>query len=111
VTSARAGIRVDAGSAAGQPVVCARIESNTTGGSNNGGGSTSPGINFREQTVSGANFGTLRFHNLSPAAGATRVQAETFVDGQNPGSTSGTFGTGGAAALQATPTYESCSLP
>jgi hypothetical protein len=111
VTSARAGIRVDAGSASGRPVVCARIESNTTGGSNNGGGSISPGINFREQTVSGANFGTLQFHNLSPSSGATKAQAETFVSGQNPGSTTGTFGTGGAAALQSTPTYESCSLP
>ncbi|MDB4913526.1 MAG: hypothetical protein JWM95_1170, partial [Gemmatimonadetes bacterium] len=109
--SARAGIRVDAGSASGAPTVCARIETNTTGGSNNGGGSTSPGINFREQTVSGANFGTLKFHNLSPASGATKAQAESYVTGLNPGSTTGTFGTGGAAALQTPPTYESCSLP
>ncbi|HEY0023788.1 MAG TPA: hypothetical protein VGB24_12785, partial [Longimicrobium sp.] len=118
-SSARAGIRVDAGSSAGQPMVCARIESNVTGGSTNSGtGSTSPGINIREEAAGtnpnppgGPKGGTFRIHNLSPSSGATKAQAETFLSSANPSSTTGSFGTGGAAALVSAATYESCSLP
>lgn len=48
--SARAGIRVDSGSAQGDTTMCREISGNTTAGSTNTGtGTTSPGINLRKQ--------------------------------------------------------------
>jgi large repetitive protein len=71
-----------------------QISSNTsTGGT--GGGNTFPGIGLRKFGTVAGEFNIL---NLSPSP-ATNAQTESYVSGQNPSSASGTFGTGGTAAV------------
>jgi large repetitive protein len=60
-----------------------------------GGGNTFPGIGLRKFGMTAGEFTIV---GLSPSP-ATNAQMESFVDAQNPGSASGTFGTGGAAAV------------
>jgi hypothetical protein len=107
--AARAGIRVDSGSAVGDASVCLEISGNTTSGSTNSGtGTTSPGINLRKQgTVSTTNdFG---IEGLSPSPTGT-PNVENHVNGLNT-SSSGTFGVGGTALLSGTSGFISCSVP
>ncbi|HWS90419.1 MAG TPA: Ig-like domain-containing protein [Pyrinomonadaceae bacterium] len=104
-TAARAGIRVDSGSTLGDTNMCLDLRNNTTAGSSNGV-TTSPGINIRKQgSVATTNDFGIEGLTPSPATGA---QASTYVAGQNPGSASGSFGTGGAASLSGS-NYVSCS--
>jgi hypothetical protein len=108
-SSARAGIRVDSGSSAGDTTLCLLLSGNVTAGSTNTGtATTSPGINLRKQgTVVGTNdFGIV---GLSPSPTGTPT-VENYVNGLNT-STSGTFGVGGTALLSATSGFTSCSLP
>jgi hypothetical protein len=71
-----------------------QIASNTsTGGT--GGGNTFPGIGLRKFGTTSGEFAIV---GLSPNP-ATNAQMESNVAGQNPGSASGTFGTGGVAAV------------
>jgi hypothetical protein len=107
--AARAGIRVDSGSAVGDASVCLEISGNTTFGSTNSGtGTTSPGINLRKQgTISTTNdFG---IEGLSPSPTGTPI-VENHVNGLNT-SSSGTFGVGGTALLSGTSGFTSCSVP
>jgi hypothetical protein len=106
-SAARAGIRVDSGSSAGDTTLCLDIHTNTTAGSTNTATSTtSPGINIRKQgTVQATNeFG---IEGLSPSP-ATAAQAESYVSSLNPGSASGTFGTTGTASLSGS-NYQTCA--
>jgi len=107
--AARAGIRVDSGSAAGNTTLCVAISGNTTAGSTNTAtATTSPGINLRKQgTVATTNvFGIV---GLSPSPTGTPT-VENFVNGLNT-STSGTFGVGGTALLSGMSGFVSCSIP
>jgi hypothetical protein len=71
-----------------------QIENNTsTGGT--GGGNTFPGIGLRKFGTATNEFNIL---GLTPSP-ATNAQMEAFVAGKNPASASGTFGTGGVAAV------------
>lgn len=94
-------IRVDSGTSTGTAVdtnVCLQVSGNTaTGSTSTATASTFPGIGLRKQgTVATTNdFGIVGLAN-NPA---TAAQAESYVSSQNPGSTSGTFGTGGAAVV------------
>jgi hypothetical protein len=108
-TAARAGIRVDSGSASGNTTVCLEISGNTTGGSTNTATSTtSPGINLRKQgTVAATNaFG---IEGLSPSPTGT-PNVENHVNGMNTSST-GNFGVGGTALLSGTSGFVSCVAP
>jgi hypothetical protein len=108
-TSARAGIRVDSGSAAGDTTLCMQLTGNTTAGSTNTATvTTSPGINLRKQgtTVGTNDFGIV---GLSPSPTGTPT-VENYVNGLNT-STSGTFGVGGTALLSGTSGFISCTLP
>jgi hypothetical protein len=108
-TAARAGIRVDSGSAAGNTTLCLEINGNVTAGSTNTAtATTSPGINLRKQgTVSNVN--TFGIEGLSPSPTGT-PNVENWVNSQNT-STSGTFGVGGTALLSATTGFTSCVAP
>src|SRR5438045_4369778 len=71
-----------------------QIASNTsTGGT--GGGNTFPGIGLRKFGTTAGEFAIV---GLTPSP-ATNAQMESNVAGQNPNSASGTFGTGGVAAV------------
>lgn len=106
-TAARAGIRVDSGSAAGDTNMCLDIRNNTTAGSTvTSTGTKSPGINIRKQGTN-ATVNDYGIEGLSPSP-ATGPQAEAFVSSQNPASASGTFGTTGTASLSGS-NYVSCS--
>jgi hypothetical protein len=71
-----------------------QISGNTsTGGT--GGGNTFPGIGLRKFGTTAGEFAIV---NLSPSP-ATNAQMESNVASQNPNSASGTFGTGGVAAV------------
>jgi hypothetical protein len=108
-TSARAGIRVDSGSSAGDTTLCMQLSGNTTAGSTNTGtATTSPGINLRKQgtTVGTNDFGIV---GLSPSPTGTPT-VENYVNSLNT-STSGTFGVGGTALLSGTSGFISCTLP
>ena len=108
-TAARAGIRVDSGSASGNATVCLEISGNTTFGSTNTATSTtSPGINLRKQgTVATTN--TFGIEGLSPSPTGT-PNVENHVNGMNT-SSSGTFGVGGTALLSGTSGFVSCVAP
>jgi Bacterial Ig domain/RTX calcium-binding nonapeptide repeat (4 copies)/Cadherin domain len=107
--AARAGIRVDSGSASGDTTMCLEISGNTTAGSTNSAtGSRSPGINLRKQGTDPA-INAFGIEGLSPSpAGSPTV--ENFVNAGNS-SASGTFGTGGTALLSATSGFTSCVAP
>src|SRR5207248_4334630 len=60
-----------------------------------GGGNTFPGIGLRKFGTATNEFNIV---GLTPSP-ATNAQMESFVAGQNPASASGTFGTGGVAAV------------
>jgi hypothetical protein len=106
-TAARAGIRVDSGSSAGDTTLCLNISGNTTAGSTNTGtATTSPGINLRKQgTVT-----TTNSFAINGMAATATPGVENYVNSLNT-STSGTFGVGGTALLSATSGFSSCSLP
>jgi hypothetical protein len=71
-----------------------QISNNTsTGGT--GGGNTFPGIGLRKFGTASGEFNIV---GLTPSP-ATNPQMESNVAGQNPASASGTFGTGGVAAV------------
>jgi large repetitive protein len=93
--SATYGIQVVEGSNAGfTGNTNLQISSNTsTGGT--GGGNTFPGIGLRKFGTASNEFNIV---GLSPSP-ATNAQMEANVAGQNPASASGTFGTGGVAAV------------
>ncbi|MDX6481049.1 MAG: large repetitive protein, partial [Gaiellaceae bacterium] len=105
--AARAGIRVDSGSAAGDTTLCLNISGNTTAGSTNTGtATTSPGINLRKQgTVT-----TTNSFAINGMAATATPSVENYVNSLNT-STSGTFGVGGTALLSATSGFSNCSLP
>jgi hypothetical protein len=108
-TAARAGIRVDSGSAAGDTTLCLEISGNTTAGSTNTGTSTtSPGINLRKQGTS-TTVNIFGIEGLSPSPAGTPT-VENFVNGLNT-STSGTFGVNGTALLSGTSGFTSCVAP
>jgi hypothetical protein len=94
------GIRVDSGTPIGTAVdtkVRLNISGNTTSGSTFSG-TTFPGIGLRKQGTEATtnDFGIV---GLSPSP-ATAAETESSVSTQNPASTSGTCGTGGAAIDQ-----------
>jgi hypothetical protein len=89
--AARAGIRVDSGSASGDTTMCLEISGNTTaGGTNSGTATTSPGINLRKQGTDPA----VNTFGIEGMAATASPGVENFVNGLNT-STSGTFGVGG----------------
>ncbi|HEX4719690.1 MAG TPA: hypothetical protein VH300_14275, partial [Thermoleophilaceae bacterium] len=96
--SATYGIQVVQGSNAGSTLTTdLQIQNNTsTGGT--GGGNTFPGIGLRKLGTATGEFAIV---GLTPSP-ATNAQMEANVAGQNPGSASGTFGTGGVAAVNGT---------
>jgi hypothetical protein len=103
--SARAGIRVDSGSAVGDTTLCLDLRNNTTAGSTNTGtGTTSPGINLRKQGTDP----TVNTFGIEGMAATSSPGVENYVNGLNT-STSGTFGTGGTALLSATSGFSNCS--
>jgi hypothetical protein len=106
-SAARAGIRVDSGSSAGDTTMCLELSGNTTAGSTNSGtATTSPGINLRKQ-------GTDPDVNTFGIEGMTVTSSpgvENYVNSLNT-STSGTFGTGGTALLSATSGFTNCNAP
>ena len=107
--AARAGIRVDSGSAAGDTTLCLEISGNTTAGSTNTDtATTSPGINLRKQGTDPA-INTFGIEGLSPSPTGT-PNVENHVNGLNT-STSGTFGVGGTALLSAQTGFTSCVAP
>jgi hypothetical protein len=107
--AARAGIRVDSGSAEGDTTLCLEISGNTTAGSTNSGtATTSPGINLRKQGTDPA-VNTFGIEGLSPSPTGT-PNVENHVNGLNT-STSGTFGVNGTALLSAQTGFTSCVAP
>jgi hypothetical protein len=107
--AARAGIRVDSGSAAGDTTLCLEISGNTTAGStNNDTGTTSPGINLRKQGID-PTINTFGIEGLSPSPAGT-PNVENHVNSQNT-SAPGTFGVGGTALLSAQSGFTSCVAP
>jgi large repetitive protein len=108
-TAARAGIRVDSGSATGDTTLCLEISGNTTAGSTNTSTSTtSPGINLRKQGTS-TTVNIFGIEGLSPSPTGT-PNVENHVNGLNT-STSGTFGVNGTALLSATSGFTNCVAP
>jgi hypothetical protein len=108
-SAARAGIRVDSGSATGDTTLCLEISGNTTAGSTNSGtGTTSPGINLRKQGTDPA-VNTFGIEGLAPSPTGT-PNVENQVNSLNT-STSGTFGVGGTALLSAQTGFTSCTAP
>ena len=107
--AARAGIRIDSGSAEGNTRLCVEISGNTTAGSTNTATSTtSPGINLRKQGTNAA-VNVFGIVGLAPSPTGTPT-VENFVNGQNT-STSGTFGVNGTALLSGTTGFVSCTMP
>ncbi len=105
--AARAGIRVDSGSAAGDTTMCLEISGNTTAGSTNSGtATTSPGINLRKQGTDPA----VNTFGVEGMAATSSPGVENYVNSLNT-STSGTFGTGGTALLSAQSGFTSCNAP
>jgi hypothetical protein len=108
-TAARAGIRVDSGSGAGDTTLCLEINGNVTAGSTNTvTATTSPGINLRKQGTS-STVNVFGIEGLSPSPAASPA-VENWVNSQNT-STSGTFGVGGTALLSGTSGFTSCVAP
>jgi hypothetical protein len=107
--AARAGIRVDSGSAEGDTTMCLEISGNTTAGSTNSAtATTSPGINLRKQGTD-PTVNTFGIEGLAPSPTGT-PNVENHANGLNT-STSGTFGVGGTALLSATAGFTSCVAP
>jgi large repetitive protein len=105
--AARAGIRVDSGSAQGDTTMCLEISGNTTAGSTNSGtGTTSPGINLRKQGP----MPDVNTFGIEGMAATSSPGVENYVNGLNT-STSGTFGVGGTALLSATQGFTNCTAP
>lgn len=105
--AARAGIRVDSGSAVGDTTMCLEISGNTTAGSTNTlTATTSPGINLRKQGTDP----TVNTFGIEGMATTSSPGVENYVNGLNT-STSGTFGTGGTALLSAASGFTNCSAP
>ncbi|HVF61353.1 MAG TPA: Ig-like domain-containing protein [Thermoanaerobaculia bacterium] len=108
-TAARAGIRVDSGSAAGDTTLCLEISGNTTAGSTNTAtATTSPGINLRKQGTS-TTVNIFGIEGLAPSPTGT-PNVENHVNSLNT-STSGTFGVNGTALLSGTSGFTSCVAP
>jgi hypothetical protein len=108
-TSARAGIRVDSGSAVGDTTLCLEMTGNNTAGSTNTGtATTSPGINLRKQGTS-TTVNVFGIEGLSPSPAGT-PDVENHVNSLNT-STSGTFGVNGTALLSAASGFTSCVVP
>jgi hypothetical protein len=106
-TAARAGIRVDSGSANGDTTLCLEISGNTTAGSTNSGtATTSPGINLRKQGTDPA----INTFGIEGMAATASPGVENYVNGLNT-STSGTFGIGGTALLSAQSGFSNCNAP
>ncbi len=107
--AARAGIRADSGSAAGDTTLCLELSGNTTAGSTNTATSTtSPGINLRKQGTD-PTINTFGIEGLTPSPTGTPT-VENLTNSQNT-STSGTFGVGGTALLSAQTGFTSCVAP
>jgi hypothetical protein len=107
--AARAGIRVDSGSASGDTTICLEISGNTTAGSTNDAtATTSPGINLRKQGTDPA-VNTFGIEGLTPSPTGTPT-VENHVNSQNT-SAPGTFGVGGTALLAAQTGFTSCVAP
>jgi hypothetical protein len=105
--AARAGIRVDSGSAQGDTTMCLEMSGNTTAGSTNSDtATTSPGINLRKQGTDP----TVNTFGIEGMAATATPGVENYVNGLNT-STSGTFGTGGTALLSATAGFTNCTAP
>ena len=105
--AARAGIRVDSGSAQGDTTMCLEISGNTTAGSTNSAtATTSPGINLRKQGTDPA----INTFGIEGMAATASPGVENYVNGLNT-STSGTFGTGGTALLSAQSGFTNCTAP
>ena len=105
--AARAGIRVDSGSAQGDTTLCLEISGNTTAGSTNTDtATTSPGINLRKQGTD-PNVNTFGIEGMAATASPG---VENYVNGLNT-STSGTFGVGGTALLSAQSGFTNCNAP
>ena len=105
--AARAGIRVDSGSAVGDTTMCLEISGNTTAGSTNSAtATTSPGINLRKQGTDPA----INTFGIEGMAATASPGIENFVNGLNT-STSGTFGVGGTALLSAQSGFTNCNAP
>ncbi len=104
------GIRVAAGNINSvDDAVCLEISGNTTAGDNDGAGTIAPGIGLRKQ---GTNPTTNDFGIVGLPGGSTSTpNVENYVNSQNPGSASGTFGVGGTALISATSGFSSCSEP
>jgi hypothetical protein len=106
-SAARAGIRVDSGSAVGDTTLCLEISGNTTAGStNNGTATTSPGINLRKQGTD-PNVNSFGIEGMAATASPG---VENYVNSLNT-STSGTFGVGGTALLSAASGFTNCTAP
>jgi Bacterial Ig domain/Bacterial cadherin-like domain/RTX calcium-binding nonapeptide repeat (4 copies) len=105
--AARAGIRVDSGSAAGDTTLCLEISGNTTAGSTNSAtATTSPGINLRKQGTDPA----VNTFGIEGMAATASPGVENYVNGLNT-STTGTFGVGGTALLSAQSGFTNCTAP
>ncbi len=104
------GIRVSSGNASSaNETVCLEISGNTTAGDNDGAGTIAPGIGLRKQ---GTNPAVNAFGIVGLPGGSTSSPAvETYVDSQNPGSASGSFGVGGTALISATSGFSTCVEP
>jgi large repetitive protein len=104
------GIRVSSGNASSaNETVCLEISGNTTAGDNDGAGTIAPGIGLRKQ---GTNPAVNAFGIVGLPGGSTSSPAvETYVNSQNPGSASGSFGVGGTALISATSGFSTCVEP
>ncbi|HVQ36635.1 MAG TPA: Ig-like domain-containing protein, partial [Pyrinomonadaceae bacterium] len=105
-TAARSGIRVDAGAAAAgsDNDVCLDIQSNTTAGGTDGV-DTAPGISLRKQGTST----TVNAFGIEGMGATATPGVENYVNGLNPGSSSGTIGVGGTLLLSATSGFSNCA--
>jgi Bacterial Ig domain/Putative Ig domain len=108
------GIRVDAGNGteSSGATVCLKIDTNTTTGGKNGSGSiTAPGIGLRQNHATVTS--TFNIDGLTPNPASDGGQMEGYVNGQNPGSASGTFGVGGTVSISSGATYHAaaCTIP
>ncbi len=104
-------IRVDSGNGteSSGAHVTLQIDGNTAVGTSNAGHTiTDPGIGIRQQHTGVTS--TFQIVGLSPSP-ANDAQMEAYVSGQNPGSASGTFGTGGTASISSGATYTSGVMP
>ena len=95
------GIRVDAGNLPSvDDAVDLEISNNTTSGNDDGAGTHAPGIGLRKQGTSSTvnDFGIVGL----PGGSTATPNVENYVNSQNPGSASGSFGVGGTVLISAT---------